>query len=490
MKKAISISSKAGFALLVAFMLLAWTPVAGHAYLKGDIDGDNRISLTETIHSLQVLTGLRDAEPVRTINVPGDIPSIQQAIDSAAEGDTIRIAAGTFTENIVIRKNRIILEGAGRNTVIEGNGAETIMLNGAMDVVISGMTLQGGTFGIRSVMSSFLGENLLVENAAVDGMRVSLNSLAVLEDCEVQNSGNDGIMFSLNSTGVLWGALDSSNNGRDGLSVQHSSAVILDSFTRGAENETMNATLENNDRFGLIVSNSSSLISFGSRLTSTGSGRDGVSIMDGSSIQLQHDADWTILNASRRGFQIFNGSNCHMSPQSRLTIEGSVDRGLSLLTNASLFSEGEVNITGTSGGEGRGILLYQNASLFFYGATALVENNAGDGVLVYDNSSLSIIEAGTVNIQNNGETGISVHASSHARIIGQDKSIRQNGGYGIFAGLGSLLQINGAIIEANAADLDVLLWFGSQGAFQNSTFSPDRFACHDTADADGDRICQ
>lgn len=58
-----------------------------------------------------------------TIDVPGDYPTIQAAIDAAANGDTIRVAPGTYLENIVFKGKAIVLEsthGAGV-TFIDGN---------------------------------------------------------------------------------------------------------------------------------------------------------------------------------------------------------------------------------------------------------------------------------------------------------------------------------------------------------------------------------
>ena len=58
---------------------------------------------------LAVSLGAVTAAPVlavgNIIHVPGDYPTIQAAITAASNGDTIIVAAGLYTENVVIDKS-------------------------------------------------------------------------------------------------------------------------------------------------------------------------------------------------------------------------------------------------------------------------------------------------------------------------------------------------------------------------------------------------
>ena len=81
------------------------------------------------------------------INVPADHATIQAGIDAANSGDTVRVAAGTYVENISL-KYGVILEGAGRTvTTIDGGG------NGPVVDIYSNTEIKG-----FSIINGFTGE--------------------------------------------------------------------------------------------------------------------------------------------------------------------------------------------------------------------------------------------------------------------------------------------------------------------------------------------
>ena len=78
------------------------------------------------------------------LEVPSaEFPTIQSAIDGASAGDVIRVAAGTYTENIWIADNdaaNISVIGAGPGkSIIDGNGARPVTFYKRYD---SGGTLE------------------------------------------------------------------------------------------------------------------------------------------------------------------------------------------------------------------------------------------------------------------------------------------------------------------------------------------------------------
>src|SRR5215475_2057941 len=60
-----------------------------------------------------LLLGCPNLQPAgaAAIRVPADYPTIQAAVDAAASGDEIRIAAGTYTEQVMITSKNLSLVG-------------------------------------------------------------------------------------------------------------------------------------------------------------------------------------------------------------------------------------------------------------------------------------------------------------------------------------------------------------------------------------------
>ena len=81
-------------------------------------------------------------------NAPGCYSTIQAAVDTARDGDTIRVARGTFDGGITIDKS-LSLQGAGAaDTTIRGGGpvltVGTFLANRPPTVSIAGVTVTGG----------------------------------------------------------------------------------------------------------------------------------------------------------------------------------------------------------------------------------------------------------------------------------------------------------------------------------------------------------
>jgi hypothetical protein len=82
-----------------------------------------------------------------TRRVPSQYKTIQSAIDASGTGDTVRVAPGTYYENLSILKSITVMSDAGPHvTVIDASssGQVVIMLTGTLD----GFTVRGGVSGL------------------------------------------------------------------------------------------------------------------------------------------------------------------------------------------------------------------------------------------------------------------------------------------------------------------------------------------------------
>jgi nitrous oxidase accessory protein NosD len=149
------------------------------------------------------------------IYVPGDYNTIQEAIDSASDGYTIMVAAGTYEENVVIDKS-LTLKGAqtgvdARNrsvpeTIIEPDEeAIGISILTAADrvIVIDGLTVQGGGHGIATPEFGLMAADITVKNVRVlhssdFGISLTFTTGVVVEYCYVED-----VIVAINAGAVL-----------------------------------------------------------------------------------------------------------------------------------------------------------------------------------------------------------------------------------------------------------------------------------------------
>jgi nitrous oxidase accessory protein NosD len=153
--------------------------------------------------------GLVTAAPVSAegtiIDVPGDYPTIQEAIDAASDSDTIIVAAGLYEENVVIDKS-LTLKGAqagvdarnrsGPETIIESDEeAIGISILTAADrvVVIDGLTVQNAGHAIATPEFGLMAADITVKNVRVlhagdFGISLTFTMGAVVEYCYVEDA--------------------------------------------------------------------------------------------------------------------------------------------------------------------------------------------------------------------------------------------------------------------------------------------------------------
>jgi len=154
---------------------------------------------------LVVSLGLASTVPVLAdvIDVPGDYPTIQEAIDAASDGDTIIVAAGLYEENVDIDKS-LTLQGAqagvdarnrsGAETIIEPDEGTGIRIITAADrvVVIDGLTVQNAEHGIATpeptMAADITVKNVRVLNPSEFGISPTFTVTTTVEYCYVEGA--------------------------------------------------------------------------------------------------------------------------------------------------------------------------------------------------------------------------------------------------------------------------------------------------------------
>jgi hypothetical protein len=80
----------------------------------------------------------------RRLDVPREYPTIQAAVDAADPGDTVRVAAGEYTESVVMRAGVCLLGSGAKRTILDasGQGRRLVDLSAAPGSVVSGFTFR------------------------------------------------------------------------------------------------------------------------------------------------------------------------------------------------------------------------------------------------------------------------------------------------------------------------------------------------------------
>jgi pectin methylesterase-like acyl-CoA thioesterase len=127
--------------------------------------------------------------------------TIQAAIDAAGSGDKIKIAAGSYSENLITGGKDLSLAGAGaRKTTIAGAGSGTVVTIGSGSVEIRGVTITGGNAaqlggGILNTSGTLtLKKSKVTGNTAANDGGINTVRTATLNNCTVQCNSPDDIV--------------------------------------------------------------------------------------------------------------------------------------------------------------------------------------------------------------------------------------------------------------------------------------------------------
>ncbi len=219
--------------------------------------------------------------PAAVIHVPADQTTIQAAVDAALDGDTILIAAGTYSgtgnESIQIAEKSLVIIGAdGPSGTIIDLTSSTDGFNIQFDfelaldsVVFSGLTIQNGRYGIRTFplgvsfgavrvdscifsgnVNGIRNEELNKKRGKVSKSRSEVYDTLHIKNC-VFNANDTGIAIFANSDVGSYAYLDSCTFAGNGLGLlsaaAFSSHVTIDGAVFHSNDTALKGPFTGND---------------------------------------------------------------------------------------------------------------------------------------------------------------------------------------------------------------------------------------------------
>lgn len=331
------------------------------------------------------------------INVDCSVDDLQVALDSAASGDHIIIAAGTCNGVYDVPSAVNTIQGAGAGlTIINGTdpNSPAISVSFVNYLRIVDLTITGGSTGVAALY---------------------VNQLR-LENCEV--TGVAGTAISLNRrVGARIRNCNVHDNDNTGVSSLRGSFVEIRDFSG---NPTM---IQDNGGNGVVVHDGSSA-DIRENTVISGNGSDGISLDNGGSARV---SDNTLVDSNGlNGLSIENGGSARVEDNASIT-----NNGLSgvFLNHASNVRLDGATVTGnntlSSQGSG-GVGVFHGSVL--NSTNSSISNNTRFGVGAFRNSTAFFTGS---DVSNNTLNGIGAAQDSVLRFAGGDNFVQNNGNVGI-----------------------------------------------------------
>ena len=149
-----------------------------------------------------------------TIWVPDSYTTIQEAIDKANEGDTIFVRATTYYEHVIVDKALSIVGENKDGTIIDGEGAGTVVDIRANNVILSNFTIQNADVGIWLWYShgSNLTGNIVSNNRQYGIFFGGYSDGNIISDNTISYNSPYGVYFSSSTNSIFTNNTISNND--------------------------------------------------------------------------------------------------------------------------------------------------------------------------------------------------------------------------------------------------------------------------------------
>jgi parallel beta-helix repeat protein len=141
---------------------------------------------------------------------PADFDTIQEAINNAADGDTVFVKAGTYSEHVVANKTVSLVGEDVSATIVDGGGSGNVFTINRNNVSIDSFTIQNsgtilGNAGLRldNVSLCSISGNSIRDNFAGIWLEESSENLIVANN--ITENVDDGIVFNYSHNNTISG---------------------------------------------------------------------------------------------------------------------------------------------------------------------------------------------------------------------------------------------------------------------------------------------
>jgi hypothetical protein len=331
--------------------------------------------------------------------------SLANELEKADAGDTITFT-GVCRGAVTIRTDNLTISGVGV-AVIEGDGADAVVVAGAHGVSLTNFEVRNGVTGILGQNGAHLSiTGVTVRANTSSGISLQTSSSATLRNVVTRDNGLHGLDLQTGSAATVTGTLQSTGNRVFGINANASSltfsratatvssnvlgiqvatggnAFLNDAFT------TIDVT--NNIATGLTVVSGAHMVSFGGKINATGNGAFGVSVNSKGGLDLDAGSVLTASNNRAGGLTlqqqsvmtVFNNPQFSGAPGfSAITASANLGNGIAVLTGSTLTLANQAQITST--GNGAFGLLADNGAGLTLRNTTLSSNTVRDLQLTF-----------------------------------------------------------------------------------------------------------
>jgi len=282
------------FAIVGVFVVVTFASVASEGVLKSN--DYFQVAKTKSV--------VKACVTQKTIVVPRDYPTIQQAINHAKDGDTIRVWRGTYKENIVVNKMLNIMGNGSSVTIIDGGGSGNVVEITADGVEISGFTIKGSGIGGSGIYVSShyntIQRNMITMNGY--GLKLDASSGNQIKNNDVIENNIQGLWLYRSHANTISGNTIAENGNSLLLNSSFVSSknvgigVMINFSSIG--NSFEGNTISNNEFIGIAINETSRSNSFiGNGITGNQFGVKGLGASDNN---IYHHND--LLDNSQNAF--------------------------------------------------------------------------------------------------------------------------------------------------------------------------------------------